>query len=157
MKIISLLRWAIAAALSIGLTQVALAQEFGTRDEAKTMVDAAVDHVKKVGPEQAFKDFTDKSNKAWQKKDLYVFAYTLEGVNVAHGANEKLLGKNLIDIKDPNGKPIIREIVGIVTTKGAGWIDYEWAHPQSKKIESKASYVRKLANYDGFVGVGVYR
>ena len=133
-----------------------LAQDNGTRDEAKAMVDAAVEHVKKVGPEQAFKDFSDKGNKAWQKKDLYVFAYTMEGVNVGHGANEKLIGKNLIELKDPNGKPLIQELRD-TARKGAGWVEYDWPHPQTKKIESKASYVRKLSNFDGFVGVGVYR
>jgi peroxiredoxin len=56
-----------------GLLSVnAWAQEFGTRDEAKAMVDAAVEHVKKVGSDQAFKDFTNKENKAWQKKDLSI-------------------------------------------------------------------------------------
>ena len=112
--------------------------------------------MKKVGPDQAFKDFTDKNNKSWQKKDLYVFAYNSEGVSVAHGANDKLIGKNLIDLKDPNGKPLIRELRD-TAQKGGGWVEYDWPHPQTKKIESKISYTRKMANFDGFVGVGAYR
>lgn len=79
---------------------------------------------------------------------------------MAHGANEKLIGKNLIELKDPNGKPLIAEMVQISSkAPGSGWIEYEWPHPhpQTKKIESKASYVRKFENYEGFVGVGVYR
>ncbi len=142
--------------LAVGFVATASAQDNGTREEAKAMVDAAVEHVKKVGPDAAFKDFSDKSNKTWQKKDLYVFAYNMEGVNVGHGANDKLIGKNLIELKDPNGKPLIKELRD-TAAKGGGWVDYEWPHPQTKKIESKTSYVRKLANYDGFVGVGVYR
>ena len=145
------------ASAIFGLLSVnAWAQEFGTRDEAKAMVDAAVEHVKKVGPDQAFKDFTNKENKAWQKKDLYVFAYNSEGVNVAHGANDKLVGKNLIELKDPNGKPLIQELRD-TAKKGGGWVEYDWPHPQSKKIESKVSYTRMMTNFDGFVGVGVYR
>ena len=120
------------------------------------MVNAALAHVKKAGNDQAFKDFTDKENKTWHKKDLYVFAYNLEGLNVAHGANDKLVGKNLIDLKDPNGKLLIKELRD-AAVKGGGWVEYEWPHPQSKKIESKISYARKLTNYEGFVGVGVYR
>ena len=77
-------------------------------------------------------------------------------MKVGHGANDKLVGKNLIELKDPNGKPLIQELRD-VARKGGGWVDYDWPHPQTKKIESKASYVRKLQNYDGFVGVGVYR
>ena len=145
------------ASAIFGLLSVnAWAQEFGTRDEAKAMVDAAVEHVKKVGPDQAFKDFTNKENKAWQKKDLYVFAYNSEGVNVAHGTNDKLVGKNLIELKDPNGKPLIQELRD-TAKKGGGWVEYDWPHPQSKKIESKVSYTRMMTNFDGFVGVGVYR
>jgi cytochrome c len=149
-------RLMVGATLALSLAHAAWAQDNGTRDEAKTMVDAAVEHVKKVGPDQAFKDFSDKSNKAWQKKDLYVFAYNMEGVNVGHGANDKLIGKNLIELKDPNGKPLIQELRA-TAQKGSGWVEYDWPHPQTKKIESKVSFVRKLANFEGFVGVGVYR
>lgn len=133
-----------------------IAQDFGTRDEAKTMVEAGIEHVKKVGTEQAFKDFTDKGNKTWQKKDLYIFAYNMEGVNVAHGANDKLIGKNLIELKDPEGKFLIKELRD-AAAKGGGWVDYEWPHPQTKKIESKVSYSKKMSNFEGFIGVGVYR
>ncbi len=146
----------LALALTLGFQATSLAQENGTRDEAKAMVEAAVDHARKVGPEQAFKDFTDKSNKTWQKKDIYIFAYTMEGVNVAHGANDKLVGKTLIDLKDSNGKPLIQDLRS-TAQKGGGWVEYEWPHPQSKKIESKVSFVRKMANFEGFVGAGVYR
>jgi cytochrome c len=153
----SLFRMILAAAVSVGLwSGAAQAQENGTRDEAKAMVEAAIEHAKKVGAEQAFKDFTDKANATWHKKDLYVFAYTMEGVNVAHGANDKLVGKNLIELKDPEGKLLIKELRD-TAAKGGGWVEYEWPHPQSKKIESKVSYAKKMANYEGFVGVGVYR
>jgi cytochrome c len=59
--------WTLGAVCALGIQSPALSQEFGSRDEAKAMVDAAVDHVKKVGAEQAFKDFSDKGNKTWQK------------------------------------------------------------------------------------------
>lgn len=151
-----LMQWVFAAVACVSFAAGVHAQDRGTKDEAKAMVEAAVAHAKKVGPEQAFKDFTDKANKDWHKKDLYVFAYTMEGVNVAHGANEKLIGKNLIELKDPNGKPLIKELRD-TAAKAPGWVDYEWPHPETKKNESKASYVQKFANYEGFLGVGVYR
>ena len=148
-------RFGVAIFISFGLMGASMAQTAGTKDEAKAMVDAAVAHVKKVGPEQAFKDFTtDKAN--WTKKDLYVMAYDNTGKCVGHGANEKLIGKVLIDLKDPNGKPLIQELMKTAKA-GGGWVDYEWAHPQSKKLESKSTYAMKLSNFDGWVGVGVYR
>lgn len=154
----SLGRTLAAAVLAIGFmaSGAAHAQENATRDEAKAMVEAAIEYVKKAGPDQAFKDFTDKANTTWHKKDLYVFAYNMHGINVAHGANDKLVGKDLIELKDPEGKLLIKELRD-AAAKGGGWVEYEWPHPQSKKIESKVSYVKKMSNYDGFVGVGAYR
>jgi len=32
-----------------------------------------------------------------------------------------------------------------------------WPHPQTKKVEDKSTYVRKLPNYEGWVAVGIYR
>ncbi len=141
---------------SIGLVAFgAHAQTQGTKDEAVAMVAAAVEHVKKVGPDQAFKDFTGDAG--WKKKDLYVMAYDNKGTVVGHGANEKLIGKNLIEMKDPNGVMVVAELTKAATTKGEGWVDYSWPHPQSKKLEDKSTYVRKLSNFDGWVGVGIYR
>ena len=143
-------------AIVLGLAVMASADEKGTKDEAKAMTDAAVEHVKKVGAEQAFKDFTtDKAH--WTKKDLYVMAYDMKGTCVGHGANEKLIGRNLIEMKDPNGVMVVAELVKVAQSKGQGWVDYVWPHPQTKKLEDKSTYVKKLANYDGWVGVGIYR
>jgi cytochrome c len=156
MKTKKLLPLMVGALCLAAFQTTAFAQERATKEEAKLMVDAAVAHVKKVGPEQAFKDFTvDKAN--WAKKDLYVFAYNMKGDCIANGGNDKFVGQNLIDLKDPTGKPIVKELIQTASSSGQGWVEYEWAHPQTKKVEAKASYVQKLANYEGLVGVGAYR
>jgi len=134
----------------------ALAQDHGTRDEAKAMVNAALVHIKKVGNAQAFKDFTsDKTN--WSQKDLYVFVQDFSGTVLAHGTNEKLIGKNLIDMKDQNGKAFAREFVSVGSSKGEGWVEYDWSHPVTKKAEAKSSFVKRIPGFDGVVVVGAYR
>jgi signal transduction histidine kinase len=147
---------AVAVAIAFSWSTAAMAQEHGTKDEAKAMADAAVEHVKKVGPEQAFKDFsTDKAT--WRKKDLYVMALDMKGMCLGHGANEKLIGRNLIDMKDQNGVMLVAEMIKTAQAKGQGWVDYQWPNPQTQKLSNKSTYVHKLANYDGWVGVGIYR
>lgn len=150
-----LMRLILAAIASIGLMAPVCAADNGTKDEAKAMVDAAVEHVKKVGPEKAFKDFT--ADPAWKKKDLYVMAYDSKGVCVGHGANEKLIGRDLSGLKDPNGFLVVAELTKVAMAAGQGWVDYSWPHPQTKKLEDKTTYVRKLQNHEGWVGVGIYR
>lgn len=132
-----------------------MAQDRGTRDEAKTMVDAALAHVKKAGAEQAYKDFTQDKG-TWTKKDLYVFVMDSTGKMLAHGANEKLVGKDLINLKDSSGKAFVVDMIA-TAKKGSGWVDYEWADPLTKKVDGKASLVKAVPGSDTFVGVGVYR
>jgi signal transduction histidine kinase len=159
MKTQRLLMAVMAAALLLGpilvMTSVAMAQERGTKEEAVALADAAVEHVKQVGPEQAFKDFTNDKAK-WTKKDLYVFAMDMKGNTLAHGANAKLVGRNMIEMKDANGVAFIAEMTKTAQTKGQGWVDYLWQHPETKKVQGKSTLVRKLAN-ENWIGVGIYR
>lgn len=144
-----------AVAVAACIASPAFAQERGSKDEAKAMVDAALDHMKKVGPEKALKDFThDKA--AWNKKDLYVMVYDSKGVALAHGANEKIVGKDMSGVKDGNGKLIVPGLID-VAKKGGGWYDYDWPDPITKKLMPKTTYARVQPNGEGFVGVGVYR
>ena len=149
-----MLRTMIAAVLCLCVIAPAPAAEFGTRDEAVAMVKRVQERFKEQGAEATFKAVTAK-DKDFNDRDLYPFIYDMRGVNVAHGANAALVGKNLIDLKDQDGKFLIREIVAVAQGTGSGWVNFKWPNPQSKKIEDKASYVEKLGDYA--VGVGVYR
>jgi signal transduction histidine kinase len=131
------------------------AQEHSTKDEAKAMVNAALARIKQVGTSAAFSEFaSDKAT--WNKKDSYVVVQDLKGVVLVHGANEKLVGKNLMDFKDQNGKLFVQELLS-VGSKGEGWVDYDFTNPVSKKVEGKSSFVKKIPGFDGVVLVGAYR
>jgi len=135
----------------------ALAQERGSFDEAKAMVMKGLEHIKKVGHETAFKDFTeDKAN--WNNKDIYLFAVGKNGVMTAHGVNAKQVGKDFWEVKDANGKLLFQEFTKIVEKgSGNGSVEYEWAHPTTKKIETKISYIAKVPNTDYYIGAGAYK
>jgi cytochrome c len=132
------------------------APDFGTKDEAVAMVHRVHEMFEKEGPEATFKAVNDPSTKEFHDRDLYPFIYTLSGICVAHGARPALIGKNLIDLKDQDGKYLIRELAAVANGPGSGWVDYKWPNPITNKIEDKTSYVEKL-DTDYFVGVGVYR
>lgn len=131
------------------------AAEFGTKAEAVAMVKRVQAKFKAEGAEATFKAVSDKSVAEFHDRDLYPFIYDMEGLNVAHGARPALIGKNLITLKDQDGKFLVREMRDIAKTKGSGWFDYKWPNPLNSKIEDKTSYVEKMGDY--WVGVGVYR
>lgn len=151
------LRRTLLATLTAALLAPLTALAGGTADEAKAMVERSLEHIKKVGTEKAFKDFSDPANKDWHDRDLYLYAYNFNHINVAHGANAKLIGKDLSELKTPDGKILIREMVQMAKTKGEGWIDYEWTNPETKKIDQKSGYLKRIPGFDGFVGSGIYK
>ena len=129
------------------------ASEFGNRQEAVDMVHRVQKSFRELGPQVTFAAVIYKSNTEFHDRDLYVFIYDLNGVCVAHGFRPALVGKNLISLKDQDGKYLIQEMIQIAQTKGSGWVDYKWPHAVTNQIEDKTSYIEKLDNY--FVGVGV--
>ncbi len=142
------------ALVSIALPAAATS-EFGTKDEAIAMVKRVQDEFKKSGPDATFKDVSDKATATYHDRDLYPFVYDMNGNCVAHGARPALIGKNLMNLKDQDGKYLIQEMVKLANGPGSGWVDYKWPNPLTNKIEDKSSYVEKMGDY--FVGVGVYR
>jgi cytochrome c len=146
---------AFAAIAFLVHTSVASAGEFGTRDEAVAMVKRVKEMFVRDGADQTFKAVSDKSTTNFHDRDLYPFIYDLRGICVAHGARPALIGKNLLDLKDQDGKYLIHEMIGIAKGPGSGWVNYKWPNPINNKIEDKTSYIEKMGDY--FVGVGVYR
>jgi cytochrome c len=139
----------------LALTSASAQPDHGSKAEAVAMVKRVQDTFKKDGAQATFKEVSDKSTKAFHDRDLYPFIYTLAGVCVAHGARPALIGKNLIDLKDQDGKYLVREMVKIAETTGSGWVDYKWPNPITNRIEDKSSYIERMGGY--FVGVGIYK
>ena len=129
--------------------------EFGTKEEAVTMVHRVQDMFNKDGADATFKAVDDKNNKEFHDRDLYPFILDFKGIWVAHGARPVLIGKNAFDVKDQDGKYPVREMIDIIKDGRTGWVDYKWPNPLTNKIEDKSAYVAKLG--EGYwVGVGVY-
>ena len=126
----------------------------GTAADAEAMVKKALAYYKSAGKDKAFADFSDVKGK-FVSGDLYVFVYDMTGKCVAHGGNPKMVGKDLIDLKDADGKAFVKERIEIVKGKGKGWQNYKWSNPVSKQIEDKTAYVEKVDDY--VVGCGAYK
>lgn len=73
----------------------------------------------------------------------------------AHGANIKMVGKNLIDLKDVDGKAFVKERVELAASKGSFWQDYKFTNPENKKIEPKRMYCERYE--DMAICGGVYK
>lgn len=148
------IRWRAALVLVMAICLPASAGEYGTRDEAVAMVKRVQAKFAAEGADATFKAITGTDE--FRDRDLYPFVYDVDGWNVAHGANAKMVGKLWISIKDQDGNFLIQQMLAITRGPGRGWVDYKWPNPITHKIQDKSAYVEKLGDRY-FVGVGVYR
>lgn len=94
------------------------------------------------------------SSMRYNKDDYF---YVLDNsYNVVIHPNKDLVGKNLGDAKDTNGKFYVREQVDQAVSKGDAYVDYYYAKLGSTKPEPKLSYVRHFKNWNWTVVSGVY-
>lgn len=132
----------------------AFSAEKGTGKEAKIMVEKGIDYIKAHGKKAAFAEFSNPKGK-FINKDLYLFALDFKGITLAQGGNPKLVGKNMINVRDADQKYFIKDMIALAKTKGSGWLDYKWTNPITKKVEDKSTYIQRYADF--FIGCGIYK
>jgi len=116
----------------------------GTPVEAKKMVEKAVIYVLSHSPEEALNEF-NRPNGKFRWRDLYVFACTPAGVVAAH-PDARLIGRNMYEIADIQGKAFWKDIVDLANSRGSGWVDYLYLDPMTGREEFKITYFRKVGN-----------
>ncbi|MBP1749520.1 MAG: histidine kinase [Deltaproteobacteria bacterium] len=122
--------------------------------DAKALIEKGVAFYKANGQDKAFAEFSNPKGQ-FTKGDLYIFVIDSKGKVFAHGGNPTLVGKNVSELKDADGKFFMKEIIKTATEKGKGWVDYKWTNPVTKKVEQKTTYVEKVGDY--VFGCGVYK
>jgi cytochrome c len=133
----------------------AQAVEISTKEQVVAMVHRVQEKFKNDGLEAAVAAVNDKSTPEFHDRDLYPFIYDMQGICLANGARPAVVGKNLISVKDQDGKYLIQEMVAIASGPGSGWLSYKWPSPVTNKIEDRSAYIEKMGDY--FVGVGMDR
>jgi signal transduction histidine kinase len=108
------------------------------------MVKKAILFYDKNGREKAMAELS-RNPGPFVHNDLYVTVSDLNGTSLAH-INPKMMGKNLIDLRDADGKYIQRERIEASQKQATGWQDYKFYNPVTKKIEAKHTFWEKHDN-----------
>lgn len=147
----------VAALTMFAASPVLAAEDHGTSQEAIALVKKTIEFYKKNGAEKTYAAINAQSPD-FKYKDLYIYGGPLKagGLLAAHGANQKLIGKDLSDLKDPDGVYIFKKVFEVAQSKeGKGWIDYKWPNPVSKVIEAKSTYIERVD--DIYFACGIYK
>jgi cytochrome c len=145
----------IAVCLVMGHSmECAAAGDAGTKEEAVAMVKKAIDYVKANGRDKAFEEFTNTKGK-FIDRDLYIVVYDMNAKCLAHGQKKSMVGQELIEFKDVDGKEYMKERIELMKKQQTAWQDYKFMNPVSKQIEPKMMYVERFE--DLILGCGVYK
>lgn len=138
------------AAVFLASTTIAFA---ATKDDAVAMVKKAIAAIKAEGPEKAYAEI----NKGGQfaDGDVYVVVQNFEGVTVAHATNPKLIGKNMMEAQDVDGRFFSKDMTALAHKQASFWYEYKFANPVTKKIQLKDNYCEVLESTR--VCAGVYK
>ncbi len=121
---------------------------------AGELLEQAVEHYRKQGPEKSFAAFNDTKG-PFVNGAYYVFAVGLDGYMHANGGSPLgLAGKSTIDLRDAAGKPLIRDLLDQAKTSPSGRIEYHWRNPASNRVESKVSSYQLVGQH--ILAVGYY-
>jgi hypothetical protein len=123
------------------------------------LVNDAAELVRTKG-DTAFGDFGVPGSR-WRQGENYIFVLDPEGNMLVH-PDPELEGKNVLGLKDINGKPIIRGLIDVAVTvpdKPEGWYHYQWPVPGGILPRWKSTFVRLVTAPSGknyIVGSGMY-
>lgn len=126
-----------------------------TEKDAIAMAERGAAMVKAKGKEEVMKRITAK-DPDFVQGSLYIDMRDVKtGIVLAHPYNPSIVGKDLTDVPDANGKKYRREIIELAAAKGKGWVDYQYKNPTTGKIEPKTTYILLV---DGVVlEAGLYK
>jgi signal transduction histidine kinase len=149
---------ALSILLCAGQAQAADASAKGkaTAEQAVAMVNKAAAYLKKNGKEKAFAEFNNPDGQ-FIDRDLYIYAFLTngDGIERANGANLKLVGKNVLEMKDADGQYLIKNILAVADNPtGEAWLEYKWVNPVTHAIDKKKAFVKKVG--DVLLGCGIY-
>lgn len=127
-----------------------------SRSNLTSLVDSAVRYASENGKEKALKEFNDK-NSTFFKGDMYIFAYDFNGTALAAPTQPDIIGTNRMDIKDPNGVKIVRNMLDQAKTEeGKGLTYYIYPDPAENMTDRlKLSYIEKVDD-SWWLGAGLY-
>ncbi|NYE59832.1 signal transduction histidine kinase [Duganella sp. 1224] len=85
---------------------------------------------------------------------LYLAMRDMQGITIAHPTTA-LIGKNLLDVPDADGKLFRQEMVALANGVGHGWVDYKFRNPETGRVEAKRTYVLRVG--DVALEAGIYK
>lgn len=146
----------VGTAAPVPLSTPAAAEEAKpTQEDAKSITIKAVDLIAAQGLDEAAKVFNAEGQ--FKHGEIYVNVIDFAGVWKVYPPRPAGAGQSVINVKDPDGRYIVQDVLAVAKDKGEGWVEYRWLNPASNRIEPKISYVKRVPGQELVAYVGIYK
>lgn len=136
-------------------TEISAGRNTTSREELVSFVHEAAVFARTAGRDEAVGVFNDPSGDFTQG-NRYIWAYDMNGTNLAHPYHQEYNGRNKLDLADSNGVRMIFNMVNIAKQDGEGFTSYVFEDPETGLAEPKLAYVERV-DEDWWVASGIYR
>ena len=116
--------------------------------ELMAVVQEAADLVAAEGVPTACAQFKERDSR-WFQGDDYVFVLDMDGMALCHPARPSLEGRDLTELRDPRGRPIVGLMLRELKTADGGWVHYLWPRPDQRVFEWKTTHVHRAVDPEG--------
>ncbi len=132
-------------AFSLLLQASAGAAELGTAPEAIAMVNKALAYLAENGRDKTLAEVNNKTG-IFVDRDLYVVAHDMKGVVLANAVLPRMVGKDLSETRDVDGKYFMRERLAILAKAPSGWIEFKWPNSVTQKVDVRSVYFARAGD-----------
>ncbi|HEY8607766.1 MAG TPA: cache domain-containing protein [Noviherbaspirillum sp.] len=155
---------AVLVSIASALAVLAGAAQADSKEDCVKLVKSAGDFLAANGKDKLIAEINNPKG-TFANGEIYLFASDYipnwdsskdRTVTLAHGANPRLVGKDMTDLKDADGVYFVKKMAEVAASKtGEGWTDYKWPNPVTKQIEAKTTFTKRTGNL--VVSCGVYK
>lgn len=151
-----LIRFLLIGLFATSIVTTAIAQDKKpTQDDAKAITLKAAELIAAKGLDEAAKSFN--ADGEYKYGEIYVNVIDFAGVWKVYPPRPAGVGQSVINVKDPDGKFVVQDVLAVAKDKGEGWVEYRWLNPASNKIEPKVTYVKRVSGQELVAYVGIYK
>ncbi|MCG5239017.1 cache domain-containing protein [Azospirillum doebereinerae] len=150
------IRLLLAGLFTVGIAGAVLAQTAKpTQEEAKAITLKAAELIAAKGLDEAATSFNAEGE--YKRGELYVNVVDFAGVWKVYPPRPAGVGQSVINVKDPDGRFVVQDVLAVAKGAGEGWVEYRWLNPATNKIEPKVTYVKRVPGQDLVAYVGIYK
>jgi len=109
-----------------------------------------------ISEEEAKKNALKAIEKIRYGKEGYFWINDIDLNMLMHPVSKSLEGKNVSEVKDPDGKYFFKDIAKLAKSKGNGLVTYVWNKPGFQKPQPKYTYIEVFKPWGWVIATGSY-